>query len=113
MPSTSASWSTLVNAPLDSRHAMIAAAVTGPTPGKSSSCASVALFKSTKPLGAELLSADSGPPVAEDPGSDATELPIVVGSPAGAAMPTMICSPSATLRAMFKPIVRHEVAHNE
>ena len=40
MPSTSPSWSTLVNEPLASRHATIAAAVTGPTPGSASSCSS-------------------------------------------------------------------------
>ena len=37
-------------------------------------------------------------------GSDLTELPIAAGVPCGAAIPTMICSPSATRRAMFSPI---------
>ena len=38
MPSTSPSWSTLLKRPLASRHATIAAAVTGPMPGRASSC---------------------------------------------------------------------------
>jgi hypothetical protein len=32
------------------------------------------------------------------------ELPIVAGCPGAAAIPTMSCSPSVTLRAMFRPI---------
>ena len=45
MPSTSPSWSTLVNLPLASRHATIAAALTGPTPGRVSNCCTVAVFR--------------------------------------------------------------------
>ena len=47
MPSTSPSWSTLANRPLASRHAMIAEAVTGPTPGSVSSSSGVAVLRST------------------------------------------------------------------
>lgn len=47
MPSTSASWSTLVNLPLRCRHATIAAAVTGPMPGRASSCSTVAVLRSS------------------------------------------------------------------
>ena len=51
MPSTSPSWSTLVNLPLAARHATMAAAVTGPTPGSASSCSTVAALRSTGPTG--------------------------------------------------------------
>ena len=60
MPSTSPSWSTLLKLPLASRHATIAAAVTGPMPGSASSCSAVALLRSTKPSGAELFPAVGG-----------------------------------------------------
>src|SRR6478672_121920 len=58
-----------------------------------------------RPAGRRLTCMRSGPPADTDGvGSVATELPMVVGSPAGAAMPTMICSPSVRRRAMFRPI---------
>ena len=54
MPSTSPSWSTLVNLPLASRQATIAAAVTGPTPGRVSNCCTVAVFRLTTAAGPPL-----------------------------------------------------------
>ena len=105
MPSTSASWSTLVNDPLASRQAMMAAAVTGPDAGQRVELLFGRGVQIDGSPGAVLLPPASGRFEAGDAlGSDATELPIVVFSPGGAAMPTMICSPSATRRAMFSPI---------
>ena len=69
-----------VNRPLASRQATIAAAVTGPTPGRVSSCSTVAVFRSTKPPGAEALPRVVGAPGgAAVLGSDLMELPIAVG----------------------------------
>ncbi len=101
MPSTSPSWSTLVNRPFASRQAMIAAAVTGPTPGSVSSSSTVAAFRSTKPASRRRLpavdGASVGAAVARRP--DRTAHPD--GSPGAATMPTMICSPSVTRQAML------------
>ncbi|CAM5712017.1 hypothetical protein MAUB1S_04103 [Mycolicibacterium aubagnense] len=102
MPSTSPSWSTLVNRPLAARHATIAFAMIGPIPGNASSCSSVAVFRSTGPVGPAPLPSPDGP---FSGGADVApaELRITAGAPTGAVMPTRICSPSATLRAMFRP----------
>src|SRR6202161_1122260 len=54
MPSTSPSWSTLVNFPLAFRQATIAAARTGPTPGRVSNCSTVALLRLISAVGAPL-----------------------------------------------------------
>ena len=75
IPSTSPSWSTLVNAPFSARHATIAAAVTGPTPGSASSCSAVAVLRSSgapddcvdPPAGAVAVS-----PVGDDGAADRT-----------------------------------------
>src|SRR6478609_3405449 len=64
MPSTSPSWSTLVNRPLASRQAMMAAAVTGPTPGRASNSCTDAMFRSTKPSGVGAFPAVDGASVA-------------------------------------------------
>src|SRR6478609_2188637 len=86
------------------RHSTIADAVTGPTPGSASSCSTVAALRSTGAPGAGLVSA--GPAGADaEPGGVLTELPMAGGRPGGAAMPTTICSPSATRRAMFNPVM--------
>ena len=59
MPSTSPSWSTLVNLPWASRHATIAAAITGPTPGRVSNCCTVAVFRLTGCAGPPLAGRDA------------------------------------------------------
>ena len=51
MPSTSRSWSTVAKRPLRVRHSTIRCAVTGPTPGRASSCSTVAAFRSSGPAG--------------------------------------------------------------
>ena len=82
MPSTSPSWSTLVNRPLASRQAMIAAAVTGPMPGNVSSSSTVAAFRSTKPPGVGVFPAVGGASVgAAVAGPELIELPIAAGCP--------------------------------
>src|SRR5689334_22628832 len=82
MPSTSPSWSTLVNRPLASRQAMIAAAVTEPIPGNASSSATVAVFRSTKSPSVGVFPAGDalsvGTMVA---GPELVELPIAAGWP--------------------------------
>jgi hypothetical protein len=60
MPSTSPNWSTLVNFPLASRHATIAAAVTGPMPGSVSSCSTLAVLRSIGPAAGPLGEPDAG-----------------------------------------------------
>ena len=54
IPSTSPSWSTLAKRPFAVRHATIADAVTGPTPGRASSCSTVAALRSTGASGADV-----------------------------------------------------------
>ena len=54
-------WRTV---PLASRHATIAAAVTGPTPGKVSNCSTVAVFRSTGSVGPERVSS-TAPSIAD------------------------------------------------
>src|SRR5258705_2649413 len=84
---------------------MIAAAVTGPTPGNVSSSSTVAAFRSTKPPGAGVFPSVGGASFgAAAPGPELIELPIADGCPGAATIPTMICSPSVTRRAMFNPI---------
>ena len=51
IPSTARSSSTLVKPPLDVRQSMMARAVTGPTPGSSSSCSWVAVLMLTRRRG--------------------------------------------------------------
>src|SRR3984957_975514 len=105
MPSTSPSWSTLVNFPLAFRQATIAAARTGPTPGRVSNCSTVAVLRLISAVGAPLagrgLELDGSG--AAEPGL--TELPRTAGCPFTGAIPTTICSPSSTCRAMLSPLV--------
>src|SRR4029077_11112937 len=105
MPSTSASWSTLVNLPLASRQATMAAAVTGPTPGRASNCCTVAVFRLTTSDRVGLSGRDAlpGGPGAAVP--ELTELPNTGGCPLIGAIPTTICSPSSTWRAILSPVV--------
>ena len=88
MPSTSRSWSTVAKRPLRVRHSTIRCAVTGPTPGRASSCSTVAAFRSSGPAGPL-----PPPPVAgTGPASGAGGTPIAT------------CSPSPTFRARFTPL---------
>src|SRR6185437_10760052 len=105
IPSTSPSWSTLVNLPWASRHAAIAAAITGPTPGRVSSCCTVAVLRLIGCAGAPFAGRDAElvGPGALEPGL--TELPRTAGWPLIGAIPTTICSPSSTWRAMLSPMV--------
>src|SRR5580693_996261 len=105
MPSTSPSWSTLVNLPLASRQATMAAALTGPTPGRVSNCCTVAVFRLITSAGEALVGRDAVPggPGAAEP--ELTELPNTAGCPLTGAIPTTICSPSSIWRAILSPIV--------
>lgn len=88
--------------------ATIAAAVTGPMPGRASSCSTVAVLRSSTSavLGAVLGPVVAVPEVPAGPGVPApTELPSTLGCPEGGASPTTICSPSPSCRAMFSPTV--------
>src|SRR4051794_7413624 len=87
MPDTSSNCSTDVNAPFSVRYSTIACAVTGPTPGSSSSSV-------WEPL---LMFTIGGAPADPDVGADAAE----AATPGGVATPTRICSPSVSTRARF------------
>src|SRR5659263_336063 len=99
-PLTSRSWSMLANRPCCWRQATIRCASTGPTPGRVSSCCSVALFRLTLPPLAPPLDPPLAPP-------DWPPAPAVapVGAAAGGSAPTSTCSPSVSRRARFTPAV--------
>jgi hypothetical protein len=95
----------LVNLPLACRQATIAAAITGPTPGRVSNCCTVAVFRLIICAGPPLAGRDAElvGTGAVDPGL--TELPNTAGWPLTGASPTTICSPSSTWRAILSPMV--------
>jgi len=91
MPETSSSSSTAVKAPFSVRHVKMASAVTGPTPGRVSSSTWSAVFRFTS---------WPGRPDGVMTGADAAG----AATPAGARIPTRICSPSTRTRARFSAV---------
>src|SRR5665811_337803 len=87
IPFTSINSSMREKRPCSPRQAMIAPTVTGPTPGSVSSCASVAELRLT------FAPAAPGAPSAEVPAG------------ATGSMPTRICSPSLSTRAILSAVV--------